>query len=112
MLVAKKPVRKEAEPVPKAKEGNFIYIVIYFFTWLSGLIMYLVEKDDKNIRFHAMQSILLGIVMVVCWFLFFLIITPLLGILLWFYGLYVGYKAYTGETVRIPYLAEYADKYV
>lgn len=40
-----------------------MYILIYFFTWLSGLIFYLIEKEDKKIRFHAMQSILLGVVM-------------------------------------------------
>jgi uncharacterized membrane protein len=109
MLVVKKPIKQEAAPAPKAKEGNFLYIVVYFFTWLGGLIMYLVEKDDKNMRFHAMQAILLGIVMFV---ISLPIITFPISFLLWFYGLYVGYKAYTGETVRIPYLAEFADKYV
>lgn len=114
--MAKKPRGREAkthEVKVEAKKSNFIYILIYFFTWLSGLIAYLIEKKDKNIRFHAMQSILLGIVIfVLTWFLFFLIITPLIGFVLWLYGLYVGYKASTGETIRIPYLAEYADKYV
>lgn len=38
-------------------------------------------------------------------------ITFPLVFLLWLYGIYVGYKEYTGETVRIPYLAEYAEKY-
>ena len=84
------------------------YILIYFFTWLSGLIFYLIEKEDKKIRFHAMQSILLGIVITVLSMTFIL---GILGFVLWLYGLYVGYKEYTGETVRIPYLAEYAEKY-
>ena len=106
------PAKKKAEePAKKAEGDGLIYVLIYFFTWLSGLIFYLIEKDNKKIRFHAMQAILLGIVMMVCWFLFFLIIPPLLAVLLWFYGIYVGYKESQGETVRIPYLAEYADKY-
>jgi uncharacterized membrane protein len=96
----------------KKSGDGLIYVLIYFFTWLSGLIFYLIEKDNKKVRFHAMQAILLGIVMVVCSFLFFLILPPLLAILLWFYGLYVGYKESQGETIRIPYLAEFADKYV
>jgi len=85
-----------------------MYILIYFFTWLSGLIFYLTEKENKKIRFHAMQAILLGIVMIVLGFTFILAI---LDPLLWLYGLYIGYKEYTGETVRIPFLADYADKY-
>jgi len=100
------PAKKKAEK--PSKEGNMMYILIYFFTWLSGLIFYLIEKEDKKIRFHAMQSILLGVVM-------FIVSLPMitfpLVFLLWLYGIYVGYKEYTGETVRIPYLAEYAEKY-
>jgi len=100
------PAKKKAEK--PSKEGNMMYILIYFFTWLSGLIFYLIEKEDKKIRFHAMQSILLGIVITVLSMTFIL---GILGFVLWLYGLYVGYKEYTGETVRIPYLAEYAEKY-
>jgi len=95
-------------PDKKPESGNIMYIVAYFFTWLSGLILYLVEKDNKKMRFHAMQSILLGIVITVLSMTFIL---GIVGIILWFYGLYVGYKEYAGETVRIPYLADFADKY-
>ncbi|MEM3555647.1 MAG: hypothetical protein QXF56_02945 [Candidatus Micrarchaeia archaeon] len=103
----------KAKKVEKSeKKDGLIYILIYFFPWLTGLIFYLVEKEDKKIRFHAMQSILLGIVIWLCWLFFFLIVTPFIGILLWLYGLYVGYKESQGETIRIPYLAEFADKYV
>lgn len=31
------------------------YVLIYLFGWLSGLIFYFSEKDDKNIRLHALQ---------------------------------------------------------
>ena len=104
-MPAKKNVEKPAEG---KKEGSMVYILIYFFTWLSGLIFYLIEKDNKKIRFHAMQAILLGVVMIVLGLTFILAI---LDPLLWLYGLYIGYKESQGDTVRIPYLAEYADKY-
>lgn len=29
--------------------------------WVGGLVFFLVEKDSKFVRFHAMQSILIGI---------------------------------------------------
>ena len=30
----------------------------YLFGWITGLIFLLLEKDNKKIRFHAMQSII------------------------------------------------------
>jgi uncharacterized membrane protein len=95
----------------KSENKGWLYVLIYLFTWLTGLIFYLTEKEDKKVRFHAMQAILLGIVMVICSFFFFLLIPVILAPILWLYGLYIGYKESQGETVRIPYLAEYADKY-
>ena len=34
------------------------YVLIYLFGWISGLIFYLSEKEDKQIRFHALQVII------------------------------------------------------
>lgn len=34
------------------------YVLIYLFGWLSGLIFYVSEKEDKNIRLHAYQWLL------------------------------------------------------
>ena len=31
-----------------------------FSAWVSGLIFFLIEKDSRLVRFHAMQSILLN----------------------------------------------------
>jgi len=40
---------------------------------------------------------------------------PYLGIvniLIWLYGLYIGYKASVNEDVVIPYITDFAKKYV
>lgn len=89
-------------------EGNWIYIAIYFFGILGGIIGYVIANDNKKMKFHAMQAILLWVIAIV---LGFTIILSLLDPFIWLYGLYIGYKEYTGETVRIPYLADFADKY-
>ena len=34
------------------------YVLIYLFGWLSGLIFYVSEKDDKTIRVHALQALI------------------------------------------------------
>ena len=93
----------------QANDTGLVYVLIYFFTWLTGIIFFVIEKDNKKVRFHALQSIFLGIVMTV---LSFTVILSIVSLLLWIYGIYVGFKQSQGETIRIPYLADYADKYV
>ena len=36
----------------------------YLFTWLTGIIFLLVEKDDEYVRFHARQAIAFGVALV------------------------------------------------
>jgi len=92
-------------PDKKVDDKGLLYILIYFFSWLSGIIFYVIEKDNKKVRFHAVQAILLGIVMVVLSF------TLVLPFLLWLYSLYIGYKESQGETIKMPFLGDYAEKY-
>ena len=114
----KKAAEEKEEPKvakgPKEVKGNAMYIICYLFTWLSGLILYLTEgKTDKEMRFHSLQAIGIGLAMIVCWFFFWLLFIPvLIAIGLWIYGVYVGYVAYsTGERMLIPVIGEYALKY-
>src|SRR5688500_11065761 len=57
-------------------EENIAALLSYVFGWVSGLVFFLIEKDSKLVRFHAMQSILLCVVVaVLCvalWILSFL----------------------------------------
>ena len=42
-------------------------LLAYFFGWLSGLIIYFIEKDNREVRFHALQSIAFNIVIFVAY---------------------------------------------
>ena len=44
-------------------DENIAALLSYVFGWLSGLIFFLIEKDSRLVRFHAMQSILLNVLM-------------------------------------------------
>jgi len=57
--------------------GNVMAAVAYIFNWLSGLIVFLISKDDKVARFHGMQSILLTIT----YFVIFIVVAILAFIL-------------------------------
>lgn len=121
--------KEEAKKVEEAKGGSApaasgttnpktMMLVAYIFHWLTGLIVYFVAgKENDEVRFHAVQAILLGIAMMVLWILGAItligwIITYPLSLLLWLYGIYVGYTAYSkGERMLIPFIGQYAVKY-
>ena len=89
----------------------------YALCWVSGLVIFFLEKQNRQVRFHAMQSILffggLNILMIVVGILPFIgaLLVPLL-ILIGFAG-WIGFMilAYTNNPLRIPYLSDYADRF-
>jgi len=46
-------------------QNNIVAGLAYLFGWLSGLVVFLISKDDRFAKFHGMQSILLNIAVVV-----------------------------------------------
>jgi len=90
---------------------NTMAAIAYVFGFVSGIIIYLIEKDkpdkSKYVMFHAVQATILGVVWFVIAFL------PLIGQLLILISWVVMiYKAYSGEEYHIPVIGDYADKYV
>lgn len=82
------------------------------YVWIIGLILYLTKKDDAYVRFHAMQSILMGVVAgVVIGALMVVLIGFLLFPLYFLYVLFCAYKAYQGEKYMVPVLGKYAEQY-
>ncbi|MGC8662708.1 MAG: hypothetical protein ACP5RT_02905 [Candidatus Micrarchaeia archaeon] len=92
-----------------ASESDFTYIIIYFFTFLTGIIFYLISKSDKKKKQHSIQAIVLGVIMVI---LGLIPVISILNIAIWIYGLYIGYKASINEDVDMPYITDFAKKYV
>jgi len=118
-------------------DENIAALLAYIFGWLSGLVFFLIEKDSKLVRFHAMQSILFSIAMVVLgvalWviaFLFyvfaamlsdiFVSLTGLLALLIWMIfavALLIGWilclvRAYQGQFFKLPVIGNMAEKIV
>lgn len=104
----------ETEIVAKteSKENdNIMAALAYFMGIVTGLIIYLIEKDkpDKSryVMFHAMQAIILSIV----WFI--LMFIPIIGqlaiVISW---IFMMYKAYSGEEYHLPVIGDYAEKYI
>lgn len=128
-------------PVQTAKSStgldeNVAALLAYIATWVSGLVFFLIEKDSRFVRFHAMQAILLGasatilgILLWILWFFGFLIgaaisdvlgglISVVLGLLLFVFSIGVLIaivmcliKAYQMQYFKLPVIGNLAEKY-
>lgn len=95
---------------------NLLAAFAYLFGCLSGAVLLVLVRDDKYVRFHAMQSVLtfLGILVVGVIVREVPLIGRLLGVflsigtaVLW---VFLMLKAVTGERFQLPYIGEIADR--
>jgi uncharacterized membrane protein len=84
----------------------------YVFLWVSGILFLLLEKDDKFIRFHALQSIVVfgaitvaTMIPIIGWML-----SPLLWVGAFILWLVLIMKAYKGEKYMLPVVGEFVEK--
>ena len=136
----------ESEPAAATAESNsgldsnVAGALSYLFGIVTGLIFFLIEKDDQFVRWHAAQSMAFNGVLIVAYivltilgtvvsvatfgggtgtFLVGSLFSLVLG-LVWLVvavggfvaWIYLMIKAYQGETPRIPIAAGIADKLV
>ena len=100
-------------------------LLSYLFSWLGGLIFFLMEKENKFVKWNALQALILGIIEVACivvislilgwipyigWF-FFLWFGYVLAGVCWIFGIIALIKGFSGKTFRIPVVCKLADKY-
>lgn len=93
---------------------NTTAALAYVLGWLSGLVVFLVEKEDKFVRFHALQAIVIFgffnvVVMVplIGWMLSPLVM--ILGLVTWILCLV---KAYQGEKFKLPVVGDFVEKQI
>ena len=102
----------------KQAKGDLTYIAIYFLEIVTGVIFFLISGKDKRKKLHSLQAIVLGIVAIIVWWvlpfiLFFLWpLIWLLNLLIWLYGLWIGYQASMGKDVVIPGITNLVKPYV
>jgi uncharacterized membrane protein len=105
-------------------EPNIAAALSYVCGWVTGLVFYLMEKENNFVRFHAMQSIVtFGGLTALSIALNLVTNIPGLG-LLWWIGTpvlsIVGFvlwiicllKAYQGERFHVPIAGDIAEKNV
>jgi uncharacterized membrane protein len=100
-------------------EENVAGLLCYIAGWISGIIFLLIETENKIVRFHAVQSIIVfGIITIVDAFIWIFPhpVDRTLNWILWAVAFILWvvlmYKAYQGEKYKIPVAGDQAEKLV
>ena len=94
---------------------NIEAVLCYLFAWVGGLVLFVIERKNEFIRFHALQSIFT--------FLSFNILSVIVGVIpffgwfvggiLWLLGLAVWIitiiKAYQHEKYKLPFIGDWVE---
>lgn len=87
---------------------NILGAVAYLLGFVTGIVLLLVEKKSKFVRFHAIQSTIFFGLMFVLGFI------PLVGFLTTFvsfvFWLVLMWKAFNGQMYKVPYIGDFAEK--
>jgi uncharacterized membrane protein len=107
------------EPKEKTSMGmdqNVAGLLCYLVGWVTGIIFLVLEKDNKFVKFHAIQSIIVFGAITVAGIIFRFIpfIGGILSWLLWALGfilwIILMVKAYRGEKYKLPVAGAIAEK--
>lgn len=99
-------------------DENIEGLLCYALGFITGIVFLVLEKENKFVRFHAMQSLatflplfvismVIGIVPIIGPIISILI-TPL-GLILW---ILLMYKAFRGERFKLPVVGDFAEKQI
>ncbi len=111
-------------------DPNLAGALAYVFGWVTGLIIFLTEPNNKYVRFHALQSIFLSIAIFVIYVGLGMVLTMFaivpglnvvftaLGALIYFLvgiGVFVLWivlmvRAYQGEKFKLPVIGDMAEQ--
>jgi uncharacterized membrane protein len=99
-------------------DENVAGALAYSLGWITGAALLLLEHENRYVRFHAMQSVVVFGALCVLWyvgvsiaffgwFLSFIVLPPF-SVVLW---LLLIYKAYTGHRYKLPIAGEFAERH-
>jgi uncharacterized membrane protein len=115
-------------------DENVASAACYVLGWLTGIIFFLIEKDNKTVKFHAMQSILTFLPLTILYWILGAIfsmmvfgagiygaygawqilslISTLIAIVMLILWLVLMFKAYQGEKFKVPIVGDIAENQV
>ena len=115
---------------------NIANALCYLFFWIGGVIFLIMKKDNRSVRFHAMQSIVVFGMVTIIYFIigvidrviiytsawnyrgFFIFInildifTAALSFLVFLLWLFLIIISLQGENVKLPYFGKIVDSII
>ena len=117
-------------PTSMGMDANVAAGLSYLFSLVGGLIFYFGEKQNRFVRFHAMQSILFNAFWIVLFIVFFFVqsilyatvilsplafvltcLTILLPFAIFVFWIILMVYAFQGKYFKLPVIGDYAEKY-
>lgn len=95
---------------------NLAGLLCYILGWVTGIIFLVLEKENRFVRFHAMQSIVTFGAITIAGIIFGFIpvlgaiIGWLLSVLAFILWIVLMVKAYQGQRYKLPLAGDFAEK--
>jgi uncharacterized membrane protein len=95
---------------------NTAGLLCYLLGWITGIIFLILEKDNKVVRFHAFQSIVVFGAYTVLAIIFGwipvagVVLNGIIGIIAFILWIILMVKAYQGQMLKLPVSGEIAEK--
>lgn len=94
---------------------NVAGLLCYILGFITGIVFILIEKENKFVRFHAMQSIITSGGLFVLQIALSMIpfmwrISSLIGLGGLIIAIFLMYKAYQGEKYKLPIIGDIAEQ--
>ncbi|MEX1068437.1 MAG: hypothetical protein WD940_01780 [Patescibacteria group bacterium] len=98
---------------------NTAAALTYLFGFVTGILFLLIEKQNRFVRFHAMQStVLFGGFFVLNWILWLVPVVDVIwallsipmGLALFVLWIYLMYEAYQGVEYKLPVIGDFSAK--
>jgi uncharacterized membrane protein len=112
----------EPTPASTAPSNRGVMIVLSYL-WILALVPLLVEKEDKEVQWHAKHGIVLMVAEIVFWIVFNIVLymipfgcvigllAPLVALAFLAVHIVAMVKGLNGQRLIIPMLSEYAGRF-
>ena len=98
-------------------------LLSYLLGWVGGLIFFFAEKENRFVRFSAMQSLIINAIWIAVFFLLTMFSKiPLLGVVFWVINILISVgivavvvllaiQGFKGTKMKIPLLGNLAEQW-
>ena len=118
----------EPTPAAAAPSSNRSVMIVLSYLWILALVPLLVEKEDKEVQWHAKHGLVLMVAEIVFW-IAMTIVSGVLGAITsgvgCIFGLFMPLfslaflvlhvmaivKGVNGQRFTLPYISQYADQF-